>query len=332
MTEFKCIYCKQTKPISNYSKAEHVIPQSFGMFETNNMTLHRCVCDNCNQYFGDNLEIDLARDTFEGLVRFNHGVKQPYEYKSLGKRSRLKFRVNEGQFKGAYVYLEYSPDKGALMIRPLQQIGFYHLDSAQHSYFILDEIPNKSELDEKGFDLTRRNAVVAIGINSEQAKEILATKDITLRSWGDAETLEPNEGAWEVEVEGRFDAILSRAIAKIAFNYFCYWKGAHLVSQPGFDVIRSYIREGIQPSYRLVVVLERPILADEPNAGLRRLGHLVTLNWSQDRKSIVSMVSLFNQNTYSISVARDYLGEIQDLTIGHFFDIANRTILPLQAL
>ncbi len=330
MSKIECIYCKQKKLISEYSKKEHVIPQSFGMF-ANNMTLSQHVCDKCNQYFGDNLEVDLARDTFEGLARYNHGVKQPHEFKSLGQRSRLKIRVNEGQFKGAYVYPEYSPDMGKIIIRPLQQIGFYHLESAQYSYFPLDEILSKSELDEKGFDLTRRNAVRAIAINSEQAKEILATKGITLSSWGDAETLEPHEGAWEVEVEEKFDAILSRAIAKIAFNYFCYWKGADLARQPGFDVIRSYIREGIQPSYPLVVVLEEPILADEPNTGLRRLGHLVTLNWSKNRKSIVSRVSLFNQNTYLITLSRDYLGEIQNLAIGHFFDTVNRTILPLRA-
>jgi len=331
MNEIECIYCKQIKPISDYSKKEHVIPQSFGTF-ANNMTLDRHVCDNCNKYFGDNLEINLARDTFEGLARFDYGVKKTSEFKSLGQRSRLKIRVNEGQFKGAYVYLEYSPDTGELMIRPLKQIGFYHSESAQHSYFSLEEIPHKSELEEKGFDLTQRNAVIAIGINSEQAKEILATKGITLRSWGDAETLEPKEGAWDVEVEGRFDSILFRAIAKIAFNYFCYSKGADLARQPEFDVIRSYIREGFQPSYAVVVVLERAILADERDAGPRRLGHLVTLNWSQDRKSIVSMVSLFNQNTYSISMSRDYLGEIQDLARGHFFDTVNRTILPLQAM
>lgn len=307
-----------------------MIPQSFGMF-ANNLTLDQHVCDNCNQHFGDNLEIDLARDTMEGLSRFNHGVKQPSEFKSLGQRSRLKIRVTEGQFKGAHVYLEYSSDTSKLMIRPIQQIGFYHPESAQYSYFSLDEIPYKSELDEKGFDLTRRNAVIALGLNSEQAKEILATKGIILQSWGDADTLEPSEDVWDVEVEGSLDSILFRAIAKIAFNYFCYWKGADLARQAEFDEIRSYIREGIQPSYPLVVILDRPILADEPNVGLRKLGHLVTLNWSQDRKSIVSMVSLFNQNTYSVSVSRNYLGEIQDLARGHFFDIANRGILPLQA-
>ncbi len=39
MTEIECIYCKQTKPKSDYSKKEHVIPQSFGMFTNNFDTL-----------------------------------------------------------------------------------------------------------------------------------------------------------------------------------------------------------------------------------------------------------------------------------------------------
>jgi hypothetical protein len=321
----------QTKPLSGYSKKEHVIPQSFGTF-SDNITLDQHVCDDCNQYFGDNLEIDLARDTFEGLSRFDYGVKQPREFKSLGKRSRLTIKVTEGQFKGSRVYLEYSPDTGKLMIRPIRQIGFFHPKNAQYSYFPLDEIPHKSELEEQGFDLTRRNAVLALGLSSEQAKEILATKSIILRSWEDAETLEPIEDAWNVEVEGNIDSILFRAIAKTAFNYFTYWKGADLARQTEFDVIRSYIRKGVQPSYPLVAILDRPILADESDVGLRRLGHIVTLDWSKDSKSIVSMVSYFNLNTYSISVSRNYSGEIRDLARGHFFDTVNRKIFPLQAM
>ena len=330
MAKIQCVYCKQIKPISDYSKKEHVIPQSFGMF-ANNMTLDQQVCDNCNQYFGDKLEIDLARDTIEGLSRYNHGVKQACEFKSLGQRSRLKIRVTEGQFKGALVYPEYSADTGKLMIRPFHQIGFYHPEYAQYSFFHPDEIPFKSELIEEGFDLSRRNAVVTLGLNLEQAREIIAEKGIIPRSWGDTETLKPTEGSWGVEVEGNLDTILFRAIAKIAFNYFCFWIGADVARQTKFDVIRYFIREGIQPPYPLVVIEDRPILADEPNVGLRRLGHIVTLNWSRERNSIVSKVSLFNQNTYLVSLSRNHLGTLKALTRGHFFDIANNKIYPLQA-
>ncbi|MBI3305415.1 hypothetical protein HYZ80_03795 [Candidatus Parcubacteria bacterium] len=81
------------------------MPQSFGRFQ-DNFTLNgqdhpHIVCDCCNQYFGDNLEINLARDTFEGIYRYEIGVKKPEEFKSAGKRSRLKIEVAEGEFKGA---------------------------------------------------------------------------------------------------------------------------------------------------------------------------------------------------------------------------------------
>jgi len=54
----KCIYCVEDKPLTSFIKTEHVMPQSFGLF-TNNFTL-KIVCDDCNKYFGDNLEIPMA--------------------------------------------------------------------------------------------------------------------------------------------------------------------------------------------------------------------------------------------------------------------------------
>ena len=78
----KCIYCLEDKPIQSFTKVEHVLPQSFGSFQ-NNFTLHGAVCDECNQYFGDNLEIDLGRDTFEGISRHEYGTIGPKEFKYL---------------------------------------------------------------------------------------------------------------------------------------------------------------------------------------------------------------------------------------------------------
>jgi HNH endonuclease len=73
MTEnIQCIYCKEDKPASAYKKVEHVIPQSFGKF-INNFTLRQLVCDACNQFFGDRVELALARDTLEGQSRSGFG-------------------------------------------------------------------------------------------------------------------------------------------------------------------------------------------------------------------------------------------------------------------
>ncbi|MCH9012826.1 MAG: hypothetical protein IIA68_07190 [Proteobacteria bacterium] len=67
MLTHKCIYCLRDLDASDF-RTEHVIPQAFGTFE-NNLTLNESVCGECNQYFGDNLELIFARDSFEAYDR-----------------------------------------------------------------------------------------------------------------------------------------------------------------------------------------------------------------------------------------------------------------------
>jgi hypothetical protein len=83
----KCIYCLKDKSESAFKKREHVIPQCFGKFPENNLVLHKVVCDECNQYFGDNIELYMGRDSFEGFVRIEHGIKPK---KALRKRRRIQ--------------------------------------------------------------------------------------------------------------------------------------------------------------------------------------------------------------------------------------------------
>jgi hypothetical protein len=79
----ECVYCRKEKPPSAYTEAEHVLPQSFGKFKKN-FTLIRLVCDECNQFLGDNVELLLARDTLEGQSRADFGLKKARNYKSPG--------------------------------------------------------------------------------------------------------------------------------------------------------------------------------------------------------------------------------------------------------
>lgn len=51
-SKMKCVYCLQDKSPTAFTKAEHVIPQSFDVFK-NNLTLIDLVCDDCNQLFGN---------------------------------------------------------------------------------------------------------------------------------------------------------------------------------------------------------------------------------------------------------------------------------------
>jgi hypothetical protein len=326
----KCIYCLEDKHISSFTKIEHVIPQSFGLFK-NNFTLKNIVCDNCNQYFGDNLEIAMARDTFEGASRFEFNLKNANEFKSLGKRSRIIIKLAEGECKGAYAYREYSQEQNKIIIKPVPQIGFLKNGSAGYVYFLLDQIPHKSYLDENEFDMKNPRAIRAFGIDVDSARNVLSEKGIKFEYQGEAGPSENPKEDWLCEVEALIDSTIFRTVAKIALNYFAYWEGKDFVEHHSFDPSRSFIRYGLKADYPIVKVDNNPILKDEPVEGKRLLGHIITVNWASDGISIVSQVSLFNWASYRVSLSREFSGERRNLRRGHFFNVNNGEILNLEA-
>jgi HNH endonuclease len=56
----ECIYCTAIRPL-DFPK-EHVVPKAFGRFR-NSLTLD-CVCDECNTFFGRELEVFLNSHRF----------------------------------------------------------------------------------------------------------------------------------------------------------------------------------------------------------------------------------------------------------------------------
>jgi len=76
----KCVYCLKDKKPSDFRKVEHVIPQAFGKFK-NNHTLRKIICTDCNQKFGDILEIRLGRDTIDGIYRTLFGIIPANDFK-----------------------------------------------------------------------------------------------------------------------------------------------------------------------------------------------------------------------------------------------------------
>jgi len=327
-----CIYCLEDKGEGQFTKAEHVIPQSFGRFTKNfvlNRTDNKSVCNECNQYFGDNLEIDLARDTFEGIARYEQDIKKASEFKSLGKRSRLIIKIAEGMFKGAYAYRDYSPEQNKVIIKPLSQVGFLKRESVAYEYYYLDKIPDKDKVIEIKYNLDDPRGIIILGCSPKDADKILKSKGYTFKIKGvqDPPTTENND--WLCKVEGIIDQQILRAIAKIGFNYICFWEGNEFVLQASFDPIRKYIRFGVKSGYPLVRIIDRAILEDEIDSEKRRLGHIVTVNWANDKISIISQVSLLNWNTYGISLAKDFAGEKLYITRGHFFNVASGDILDL---
>jgi hypothetical protein len=323
----RCIYCQQERPPEFYAKVEHVLPQSFGRF-LNNLTLRDVVCDLCNQYFGDHLEIFLGRDTYEGQMRFLHGVKDVEDFKSMGRNSRLIVRCAEGQFTGCYMMRYYSEEKNDIAVKPLPQVGFMMSMPEGYRYFLLNQIPTQAELDGLGYQPTHPRPVVGLEVDPDELTGLLAEKGIAFRHQG---SLAPDAFLDTIgcDLEVLIDDVTFRSVAKIAFNYLAYWEGASFVQHPAFDKARRYIRWGHAPGYELIRVAQASVLGDEPEEGQRRLGHLITVSWATDGVSVFSQVALFNWMTYQVSLAHDFTGPPPELTRGHFFNVANHQIFEL---
>lgn len=321
----ECIYCRQRRPESAYTKAEHVLPQSFGKFR-NNLTLIRSVCDDCNQFFGDYLELPLARDTVEGQSRVDFEVKKPEEFRSPGPRTRLKVRIAEGPFKGAYAFRSYSKDVEGVQLKPVPQVGFRQMSTGDYSYFLLDDLPELAAIEDAQADLEHPEAIRAFGVSVDELSRRLAAKGIPFRNGGEIAPPEDEESLL-CEIESTVDNTIKRAAAKIAFNYLAYWEGDGFVLRPQFNPIRDFVRWGLDAPYPLVAMSGDSVLADETDK--RRLGHAVTLNWASDGVSIVAQLSLLAWFKYSVCLAREYDGERREISRGHFFNIADGEILKL---
>ncbi len=324
----RCIYCLKEKDKSFFNKIEHVIPKSFGSFE-NNFTLKNIVCDECNQFFGDKIEIGLARDTLEGTYRYDYNIKDPSEFKTAGKRSRLRINVFEGLLKGSYAYRYYSEREGRVLLKPLPQIGLLKRSCSDYEFFLLDKIPHKDSLDYSKYNPDDPKGILILGCELEFANKLLKEKGFNIKIKGEEIPPETPNRDWLCHVEAEVDSTILRAIAKIGFNYLTYWQGDSFVMHKAFNMIRNFILKGEKAAYPLVRVVDTPILGDEPVAGKRRLGHLITVNWAVDKVSIAAQVSLFNWMTYQVCLAREFSGEHIQIKRGNFFDFYNHIILDL---
>lgn len=329
----KCIYCLKDRPLSYFKKREHVIPQSFGKFRVNNLVLHKAVCDECNQYFGDNLELFLARDSFEGFSRIQFGIKPK---SILKKRNRFNSKIQNGDFKGALVQEVELGEKGLINVEKLPQVGFYHIEKEEYMYFGMDKIPTRQYLIEKGFKI--QNAEIRIiGDENEYKTMVQDLKEKGINFLKSENTvLEEMEKDSSVSIvsEMIIDKTIMRGICKIAFNYLVSQVGNSFVLSESFNPLRFFIRYGEGDPNKYFLVNQPPILRDDQiikqyNAKVTR-GHLIIVEWVGDK--LFSKISFFNEYTYGINMCADYKGIWIPIRNGHHFDMNTKNVTKLLAI
>jgi hypothetical protein len=92
-----CLYCRETKDANVFNR-EHVLPEAFGKYE-GNFVLKGVVCEACNTYFANHLDIKLARDSIEGLDRYREDRVRPWR-SSQGPGERRRVLSGRGGLVG----------------------------------------------------------------------------------------------------------------------------------------------------------------------------------------------------------------------------------------
>ena len=84
----------------------------------------------------------MSRDTVEGrILRYERNIKADHTFKSQGKRSQLIYKIEEdGEYKGAYFYPEYSEKNKKRKHYICPQIVFVR-KSGEYEWYLLDNIP-----------------------------------------------------------------------------------------------------------------------------------------------------------------------------------------------
>lgn len=276
------------------------------------------VCDDCNEKLGNELELYLGRDTCEG------GIFRERNYDKC-HNNRLSITIANGKFKG--LKLTYT---GNMKVDPLPQIGFKMKNSGNYEFILVNHNFSLENINFKKYDLKRNkndSKVLFIGIEYTKAAEYSKKLDMDppKEIIGFKYLINDDQGI-VCKIESVIDNIITRSMAKIAFNYLAYHTSLEIMLADELDVLRNYILTGDSADkidYRITC---EPILTHNLNRISRFNAHILIL--SQDELgNQIARVSLFDFITYNFFISSKKIVD----KVGHFFNYNNQEITPLQS-
>jgi HNH endonuclease len=318
----ECIYCRAATNHPQFSRPDHVIPKSFGRFK-NNFTIF-CVCEVCNQWFGDNLEKSFGRNSGEAILRLLFGVKAPTEATEVGGE-RLEITLDDDdELRGAKVYFTATEDGQLVTAAPLQ-VGFRVPGTTRTNWFLENELTKESVQPFEGC----QNYTIG-GSGADYARVELRLAELG-RSRQETMWLHPDESKilkqTLVRVDYQLDVEVFRAVAKIGFNYMAHQASTEFCLLPEFDPFRRFVRYGEGEQDDFIRLGTDALLFEERRFGGKQTrGHLVTVEWHPRKEAPTGSVKLFNDLHYKLRFANRMYALWRELRAGHHFDIADMTI------
>ena len=313
-----CIYCMTERDRVAFKGREHVLHRAFGSFK-DSPTLD-CVCDECNGYFGKTIDLNYARDSLEALLRLFHGTKPAHKIDEL-RWSRVSVTLGGDDPDWSGCHVEWVEENGEVVVSLVPQVGFRQRGETKWTFLTEDALQDATQPLPPGADRGEIRPISKSEEMDERLIAVLSQRGIKFQKVGTTGGPPPSvEGLAPLDLQARFDDMIFRCVAKIAFNYLAWRQGADFVRPDGFNVLRTFVRYGARASYPLVAVRTAPILADDTPSTRQTVGHLVTAAWTRDSRHIVGQVSSFNSVTYAVSLAKDFAGVWRPLRTGHHFN------------
>lgn len=320
---YTCIYCLKEKDKKCFN-TEHVIPQSFGLYGAQTMTLLNKVCAECNTSFGMTIDTFLGRDTIEGVRRFKFGLmdkkkskSKKHQYPQYGKDHICT--ITEGELKGLKCKLKFLEKENKLTLVPLKDdIGFRRNDGL-YDFYPKEDMPAKAE-SESNYPVHPDRLIILRPQEEDIIRKSLVEKfgeKIQYKIYSD-------NSERDCKVEFQCDAVeYFRPYAKIAFNYFAYFNTAEVLLQKCFDPIRNFILNGNMLPYEAWGIGKNTILPETA------LAHIIYIERSYNQSLVVS-IALNNSKRTHICLAPNYSGLPVKTGYGHVFDFPNHKIHPLK--
>jgi HNH endonuclease len=317
-----CIYCRSE--LSEDVSLEHVIPQSFGVFKPD-LTL-TCVCNECNHYFGRELEWRMRVESIEGAVRLQYGLKGAVG--GVGTKGVLPV-VAEGDEKDARIAIRTNKD-GKQETELLAQVGARRNASEPYEWVLEHELSVEfAERYPKGSEYR------IIGGRTYEDVDRLVKKLIevcpTFIEHGKLNSPVTENDQIMLHIEGQMTRAVARCLCKIAFNYMALICGERFAISREFDSLRAFIRFDVGEATDRVFQKQKPIIAQEIITGERGTdGHVLTIDGRPAERTLEVQLALFNTIPYRIPMTVDYTGHRYGK--GHHFNLHTWEVSELQLM
>ncbi|OQB23526.1 MAG: hypothetical protein BWY11_01825 [Firmicutes bacterium ADurb.Bin182] len=277
MPKYKCIYCLQTKDEIEFNR-EHVVPQMMGKYQNGFVLSDFQVCQECNTYFSEQIENNIALDSYEAFLRMQYRDTPMSDGRKLNG-NRIRLIGAEGIFKGipfSVITDKNSPYRVRFESEPM--VGIINsIEKQEYDYYSLENLPDAIEEVMKRMKESTQ-PIINSGIDRELLEPALIEKgylvDHYTYSEGSVSDL-CKELEFMTVINLKIDSIMRRLCAKTVFNYLCYSRGKEFVLDSTFDAIRDYIRYGNWSEQLWFRYSKRPVSTVEmPNDTAHVVGYM----------------------------------------------------------